>query len=69
MIEVCHPTEQLMQKWKGYEVPHGFVSYIYLWGNYPTMGFTAKRSYMFCAEFVRMLRRNNVHGIYRCGFG
>ena len=70
MIEVCHPTEARLKNWtENYKVPHGFVVYIYLWGNYPMPGLTAKRSYMRCAEMVRMFRRYGVHGIYRCGFG
>lgn len=70
MVEVCHPTESRLKEWsEKYEVPHGFVVYIYLWGNYPMLGLTAKHSYMHCANFVRMLMRNRVHGIYRCGFG
>ncbi len=70
MVEVCHPTDSRLRNWKeNYKVPHGFVVYIYLWGNYPLLGFTAKHSYMHCANFVRMLMRHGVHGIYRCGFG
>lgn len=70
MIEVCHPTEMRLKTWtENYKVPQGFVVYIYLWGNYPVMGFTAKRSYMRCAEMVKMFKRYGVHGVYRCGFG
>ena len=70
MIELCHVSEESIRNWtKNYVVPQGFVVYIYLWGNYPFLGFTAKRSYMYCANFVRMLRRYGVHGIYRCGYG
>ena len=70
MVEVCHPTEQRLKNWsENYVVPHGFVVYIYLWGNYPLLGFTARHSYMHCAEMVRMFKRYGVHGIYRCGFG
>ena len=70
MVEVCHPTEKCLKEWtENYKVPHGFVVYIYLWGNYPMLGFTAKHSFMHCANFARMLKRYGVHGIYRCGFG
>ena len=70
MIEVCHPTEKRLKNWtENYVVPHGFVVYIYLWGNYPMPGLTAKRSFMHCANMVRMFKRYGVHGIYRCGFG
>ena len=69
MIELCHVSEARLKKWQEYTVPQGFVSYLYLWGNYPIMGFTPKRSYNHCAEMVRKLFRYGVHGIYRCGFG
>ena len=71
MIEIAGSQEIRFRQWRdgGYEVPHGFVTYIYLWGNYPTMGFTAKHSYMHCAEVMRRFHRYGVRGVYRCGFG
>ena len=71
MIEIAGSQEERFKVWKegGYEVPHGFVTYIYLWGNYPTLGFTAKHSYMHCATVMRRFHRYGVRGIYRCGFG
>ena len=71
MVEVGGPTEERFRKWRdgGYYVPHGFVSYIYLWGDYESVGFTAKHSYWYCAKYAQMLHRNNVRGIYRCGYG
>jgi hypothetical protein len=70
MIEVCSPTEARLKNWKeNYKVPHGFVVYIYFWGNYPLPGFTAKRSYMRCVETIKTFKRYGVHGVYRCGFG
>ena len=70
MIEVCSPTENRLKIWKeNYKVPHGFVVYIYFWGNYPMPGMTAKRSYMRCVEMIKSFRRYGVHGVYRCGFG
>ena len=71
MIEIAGTKEKRFQQWSegGYEVPHGFVTYIYLWGGYPVLGMTAKHSYMYCANVVRRLHRYGVHGIYRCGYG
>ncbi|MBR3924285.1 MAG: DUF4838 domain-containing protein, partial [Kiritimatiellae bacterium] len=70
MIEVCSPTEARLKNWKeNYKVPHGFVVYIYFWGNYPLPGLTAKRSYMRCVEMIKTFKRYGVHGVYRCGFG
>ena len=69
MIEQCRATDDAFRAWEGYEVPHGFTVYIYLWGNYPFLGAMAKHSYAHLADFVHLLQRNNVHGIYRCGYG
>ena len=69
MIEQCRATDDAFRAWEGYEVPHGFTVYIYLWGNYPFLGAMAKHSYAHLADFVHRLQRNNVHGIYRCGYG
>ena len=69
MIEQCRATDEAFRAWEGYDVPHGFTVYIYLWGNYPFLGAMAKHSYVYLADFVHMLQRNNVHGVYRCGYG
>lgn len=69
MVEMCGPSEKMFADWADYEVPHGFTVYTYLWGTYPVLGFTAKHSYASCADFARMLVRNRVHGMYRCGYG
>ncbi|MCQ2391233.1 MAG: DUF4838 domain-containing protein [Kiritimatiellae bacterium] len=69
VVEVAHVSEAQFARWREIDVPGGFTAYIYLWGNYPFMGFTAKRSYNYNAEFARMLLRNRVHGLYRCGYG
>lgn len=69
VVEVAHVSEAQFARWREIDVPGGFTAYIYLWGNYPWMGFTAKRSYHQSVEFVKMLLRNRVHGLYRCGYG
>ena len=69
MVEQARASDEAFAAWKEYDVPHGFTVYIYLWGNYPFLGAMAKHSYSYLADFVHMLQRNNVHGIYRCGYG
>lgn len=69
IVEVAHVSEAQFARWRDIDVPGGFTAYVYLWGNYPWMGFTAKRSYHYCVEFVKMLLRNRVHGLFRCGYG
>lgn len=69
VVEVAHVSEEQFARWREIDVPGGFTAYVYLWGNYPWMGFTAKRSYHQSVEFVKMLLRNRVHGLYRCGYG
>ena len=69
VVEVAHVSEEQFARWREIDVPGGFTAYIYLWGNYPFMGFTAKRSYQYNADFAKMLLRNRVHGLYRCGYG
>lgn len=69
IVEACHVSDAKFAEWRDVEVPGGFTAYVYLWGNYPFMGFTAKRSYQYSVDFVKMLLRNRVHGLYRCGYG
>ena len=69
MIETCRATDAAFDLWKDHDVPHGFTAYVYLWGNYPFLGTMAKHSYVYLADFVRLLQRHGVHGIYRCGYG
>ena len=69
MVEQCRTSEEAFHEWDGYEVPHGFTVYTYLWGEYPRPGYTAKNSCDYLAWFARFLLKNRVHGIYRCGYG
>ncbi len=69
MIELCGYTPEYFEKWKQYSVPAGFSAYIYNWGDYQRVGLTPKRSPKFCTEQVSLFHKNNVKGIYRCGFG
>ena len=69
MIELCSYSEETFAEWKRYDVPHGFTVYVYFWGNYPQPGFVARHSFAFLADHARRFRRNNVKGIFRCGYG
>ena len=53
--------------WKNYEVPQGFVVYIYNWGAYNLSGLSPKHTYDFLSEQMKLFRKNNVKAIYICG--
>ena len=69
IIELCNYTTETFKRWSEYEVKGGFTAYIYNWGWYNRVGFLPKRTPQFCAEQVRLFIKNNVRGVYRCGFG
>ena len=69
MIELCHVSPMQFEEWKGYEVPLGFTAYIYLWGGYQPLGYTAKRSWRHCRDFAKMMVDHGIRGIFRCGYG
>ena len=69
MVELCHLSQKQLNEWRQYEVPRGFVAYIYMWGAYQPLGFCPKRSWMRCHDFAKLMITNGVRGIYRCGYG
>ena len=69
MIELAPYNDEIVNTWKPYKVPGGFVVYLYNWGYYNPEGFMPKRSWKFCQAQVRSMLANNVKGIYCCGFG
>ena len=69
VIELCNYREDTFQNWSRYRVKQGFTVYIYNWGYYQLLGLTPKTTPEFCAQQVRLFIKNNVKGIYRCGFG
>ena len=69
IIELCNYTTETFKRWRQYEVKGGFTTYVYNWGWYNRVGFLPKRTPQFCAEQVRLFLKNNVRGVYRCGFG
>lgn len=69
MVELCLYSPENFEKWKKYKVPQGFMAYIYNWGDYQKAGFTPKRTPLFCKTQAELFQKNNVKGIYKCGFG
>jgi hypothetical protein len=69
VIELCSYTQEMFDLWSEVNVPGGFTVYIYNWGWYQLVGLTPKTSPDACAEQIRLFLRNDVKGIYRCGFG
>ena len=69
IIELCNYTKETFANWSKIRVKQGFTVYIYNWGFYQLLGITPKTTPDFCAAQVRLFIKNNVKGIYRCGFG
>ncbi|OQA81840.1 MAG: hypothetical protein BWY31_03625 [Lentisphaerae bacterium ADurb.Bin242] len=69
MIELAPFSEEGFNAWKNHRVKNGFTVYLYNWGWYQAEGFTPKRDMDFLAKQAAAFNRNNVRGIYRCGFG
>lgn len=69
IIELCSYSQDIFDAWSKVHVKQGFTVYIYNWGWYQKVGFTPKTSPDSCAAQVRLFVKNNVRGIYRCGFG
>ena len=66
-IELCRTQKEFFDMWKNYEVPQGFVVYIYNWGAYNLSGLSPKHTYDFLSEQMKLFRKNNVKAIYICG--
>lgn len=69
MIEMCKYNPDDFEKWKNYEVPCGFMTYVYNWGFYQIVGMTPRRTPTFCGKQAELFMKNNVKGVYKCGFG
>ncbi len=69
MIELAPFSDENFNDWKGHKVKNGFTVYLYNWGWYQTEGFTPKRNMEFLAKQAAAFNRDNIRGIYRCGFG
>ena len=69
MVENCDASERGWRAWDGYDVPGGFMAYVYLWGSYKRVGFTPRYSLGALSVFTRRLLDNGVKGVFKCGFG
>jgi len=69
IIELCSYSPENFQRWSKCEVPGGFMTYIYNWGYYQSVGLTPKRTPKFSCEQTKLFFRNKVRGVYLCGFG
>jgi len=69
MIELAPFNDEVVQSWKGYKVPSGFVVYLYNWGYYKREGLMPKMSWEACRKQIQAFYDNNIRGIYRCGHG
>ena len=69
IIELCSYSPESFQRWNRYKVPGGFMTYVYSWGYYQSVGLTPKRTPAFSCEQTKLFFRNKVQGVYLCGFG
>lgn len=69
IIELCKYTEESFQDWKKVKVPGGFVVYVYNWGTYHTEGFSPRFTPDQAVKQLKLFRKHNIKGIFRCGFG
>lgn len=69
IIEIARGNEERFEKWKTIKVPGGFYVYLYNWSPYGTEGLSPKQTPEFIVKQARRFHKNNVKGIYRCGFG
>jgi len=68
-LMLCGTNEEDFEAWRGYDIPGGFVSYLYNWC--PNLGtrYTPMRTPRYIETQVQRLFRNQVRGIYRDGPG
>ena len=69
MVELMTYSDEVFAAWSKYVVPRGFSVYVYMWGDYQGPGLTCKTSTRLFARLARRFVKNNVHSIYRCGYG
>ena len=67
VAEVCGPTPETLAAWK--DKARALTVYVYYWGYYHPAGIGPKFGPKQVADEIRMLRQNNVIGIYYCGGG
>ena len=68
VVEMCSfDWPGMFKKWDRIKVPK--MVYIYNWGYYHSTIFSPKRSLAFLAKQLRLFEKNDVVGIYKCGWG
>jgi tetratricopeptide (TPR) repeat protein len=68
IIEMCSfDWDKMFKKWNKIKCPK--LVYIYNWGTWHTTIFSPKRSLPFLAKQLRLFDKNNVQGIFKCGWG
>ena len=60
IIQVMHPSKELMEKWHKLDVPGGFCGYTYTWGTYHAVGLTPLRSDWYIKNLLKVLEENNI---------
>lgn len=71
LCQTFPPMLPILEKWKNYKVPHGFMIYTYTGGNYNAPGYTVQRTPKFCKQYIQLFFRKSdldIKGIFRCSF-
>ena len=64
---IWNKFEEKFEAWKTFrKIPK--LAYVYLFGSYHAMIFSPVRSPKYVAQTIRILKENNVRGIYKCGW-
>jgi predicted negative regulator of RcsB-dependent stress response len=67
MIMWCRMTPELLEKWSAVGVPGGTIGYLYIWGTYNLLGYTAQRSPVEIAALVRKFQALGLTGLHLDG--
>ncbi|MBN1674423.1 MAG: DUF4838 domain-containing protein [Kiritimatiellae bacterium] len=67
ILEMCRYTPETFDAWR--HVTDQRAVYVYNWGSYRPLGFLPKTTPRFAADQIRLFAKNDVLGMYKCGFG
>lgn len=70
-VKLCfyRSHEDLFDAWRPYDVPQGFLGYIYLWGPYNTLGYLPQSTPLRAETIARAYHDFGLFGLYLDGFG
>lgn len=68
VIMLCRTTDEYLAKWSKIKVKKGFIGYLYWWGTYAELGYTAQRTPQFVAESARKFNDFGLKGFFMDGF-